>query len=141
LSHNRLTRTGKSPDLKARLRPNPPARFVVDSKKRLIVVKFGKRVTAEDIGEYVRRLLAHPSFEPSFSEIVDLSEAEEHDLQADEFIKLADELDPFSDDAKRAFVVQNRVQNHAARMHKILRNPRNIGVFSSVEEAERWIGV
>jgi hypothetical protein len=31
---------------------------------------------------------------------VDLTEVEELDLQADEFLKLADEIDPFSPDAK-----------------------------------------
>ena len=139
MSHGRVSRSDELPHAKAGRRPNAPARFVVDSEKRVIVVRFGKKVAAEDIGEYVRQLLAHPSFRPGFSEIVDLSEVEELDLQADEFLKLADEIDPFSDGAKRAFVVQNQVQSHAARMHKVLRNPRNIEIFSSVEEAERWI--
>ena len=61
------------------------------------------------------------------------------DLQADGFLKLADEIDPFSPDAKRAFVAKSPVQNHAARMHKILRTQRNIEIFRTIEEAERWI--
>jgi hypothetical protein len=52
---------------------------------------------------------------------------------------LADEIDPFSPDVKRAFIVRNSVQNHAARMHKVLRTQRNIEIFRSVEEAELWI--
>src|ERR1700719_267303 len=62
----------------------------------------------------------YPSFDPSFSEIADLREAADIDLQADEFLKLADEVDPFSQEAKRAFVAKTSEQNHAARMHKIL---------------------
>ena len=81
----------------------------------------------------------HPSFQPAYAEIVDLTEVEELDLRADEFLKLADEIDPFSPDAKRAFIVRNSVQNHAARMHKVLLTQRNIEIFRSVEEAERWI--
>lgn len=119
--------------------PTANAQFVVDSEKRVIVVKFGKKVVAADIAEYARQLLAHPSFQSDFSEIVDLSEVEELELEADEFIRLADEIDPFSDSAKRAFVVRSPVQKHAARMHKVLRNPRTIEIFDSVEEAERWI--
>jgi len=75
----------------------------------------------------------------SYAEIVDLTEVEDLDLRADEFLKLADEVDPFSPDAKRAFIVRNSVQNHAARMHKVLRTQRNIEIFRSIEEAERWI--
>ena len=112
----------------------------IEAKRRLVVVKFGNRVTAEEIGEYVQKLRTHPSFEPSFSEIADLREAVEIDLQADEFLKLADEVDPFSPEAKRAFVAKTSVQNHAARMHKILRSQRNIEIFRTFEEAERWIG-
>jgi hypothetical protein len=53
---------------------------------------------------------------------------------------MADEIDPFSPEAKRAFVAETSVQNHAARMHKILRSQRNIETFRTLEGAERWIG-
>jgi len=112
---------------------------VVDSEKRQVVVKFRKKLTAKDIERYACQLRANPSFRPDFSEIVDLREVEQLDLQADDFLRLADEIDPFSLDAKRAFVVQDQVQNHAARMHKVLRTKRNIEIFRSFEEAERWI--
>ena len=119
---------------------NPAARFVIDTEKQRIVVKFGKKVTARDIAQYADRLRADPLFRPNFSEIVDLTGVEDLDLQADEFLKLADEVDPFSDDAKRAFVVSNPVQHHAARMHMALRGRQNIAIFSSLAEAQRWVG-
>jgi len=114
-------------------------RFHVDIERQLVTVKFGNRVTAEEIGKYVEKLLVQPSFQPTFSEIVDIREAKDIDLQADDFLKLADQVDPFSPEAKRAFVVRTTVQNHAVRMHKILRSQRNIGIFQTLEEAERWI--
>jgi len=117
---------------------NTPARFVVDPGKRL-VVRFGKKVTAEVIEQYAARLRQHPLFDLSFSEIADLSAVEELDLQADEFLRLADAVDPFSPEARRAFVVHNSVQAHAARMHKALRAHRNFGIFHSLEEAEQWV--
>ena len=113
--------------------------FVVDAQRKVVVVRFGKKVTAADIAEYARGLRADPQFEPNLSEIADLREVEELDLQADEFLKLADEVDPFSLDSKRAFVVRNSVQAHAARMHKALRVQRHFEIFRSLEEAERWI--
>jgi len=73
-----------------------------------------------------------PSFRSTYSEIVDLRQVEELDLQADELLALADKID-------RVFVVRTSVQNQAARMHKVLRTQRNIEIFRSLEEAERWI--
>ena len=58
-----------------------------------------------------------------------MSEVEELDIRAQEFIGLADEIDIFSLQAKRAFVARDSVQNHAARMHKILWTQRNISIF------------
>ncbi|MFZ0861429.1 MAG: hypothetical protein WB781_16115 [Candidatus Sulfotelmatobacter sp.] len=116
------------------------AQYTVDTEKRLVAVKFGKKLTVNDIERYAKRLQLNPAFRPDYSEIVDLTEVEEVELQADEFLRLADKIDPFSHDAKRAFVAQNAVQSHAARMHKVLRMQRNIEIFRSVEEAERWIG-
>jgi hypothetical protein len=115
------------------------ARHDVDPERRLVIVTFGKKLTVKDIERYAAILRANPIFQPSFSEIADLSQVEEIDLQADEFIRLADQIDPFSTDARRAFVARTSIQNHAARMHKILRTQRNIEIFRTVAEATRWI--
>lgn len=116
-----------------------PVQFSIDTEKRLVHVKLGRKVRAVDIEQYARNLRMHPHFEPTFSEIVDLRQAEELDLGAEDFLRLADELDPFSLSARRAFVVSTPVQSHAARMHKILRTQRTIEIFQSCEEAENWI--
>lgn len=115
------------------------AEYVVDSERQLVIVKFGRKLTVGSVEHYAATLRADQSFRPSFSEIADLSKVQELDLQGDEFIKLADKIDPFSPDAKRAFVARNSVQKHAARMHKILRSQRNIEIFDSLEKAIRWI--
>ena len=124
---------------KSKISLRSTAEFSIDEERRLVTVKFGRMVTVEDIADYAKRLLAHPKFQPSFSEITDLREAEELDLRAYDFLRLADQVDPFSPDAKRAFVVRTSVQQHAARMHKILRSKRDIEIFESFEAAEEWI--
>jgi hypothetical protein len=111
----------------------------VDSEQKLVVVRFGKSVTAGDIERYAARLRENPAFQPLFSEITDLRNVEKLDLNAGEFLRLADEVDPFSHQSKRAFVVQSAVQAHAARMHRILRTQRCFEIFQSLEEAERWV--
>ena len=113
--------------------------FHIDKDRRLVVVKFGRRTTMEDIANYAQHLVSDPDFQPTFSEIIDLREVEYLNLEANDFLKLADKIDPFSMEAKRAFVVRTSVQSHAARMHKILRNNRNIEIFRSFEEGERWV--
>jgi hypothetical protein len=117
------------------------AEFVMDPERRLVSIKFGKTVTFADIERYAKRLRLSPSFHPEYSEIVDLTEVEELDFQADEVLKLADKIDPFSPVAKRAFVVRTLVQSHAAHMHKVLRTQRNIEISRSIEEAERWVAL
>ncbi len=115
------------------------ADYNVDVARRLVVVKFGNELTVQDIQRYATLLQSNPSFRPDYSEIVDLTRVQKLNLQADEFLRLADEIDPFSPEAKRAFVARTSTQKHAARMHKVLRTQRNIEIFESLEEAERWI--
>ena len=122
-----------------RTRAVPPADYAVDAGKMQVTVKFGKVLNVEAIGRYASRLALNPEFRPHFSEIADLRDVEELELGANDFLKLADQIDPFSPAAKRAFVVRTTSQHHAARMHQILRLQRNIQIFRTVEEAEKWI--
>jgi hypothetical protein len=115
------------------------AEYVIDCSSRLVCVRFTKKLTIAQIERYANRVRSDPQFRPDYSEIVDLTQVEEVELRAEEFLLLADKIDPFSPEAKRAFVVRDSVQSHAARMHKVLRPKRTIEVFHSVEEAERWI--
>jgi len=114
-------------------------KFHVDVEGQLVRVRFGERVTSEEIASYAKELRLHPDFKPTFAEIVDLRETRDLELQAADFLRLADHVDPFDSKAKRAFVVQTSVQDHAARMHKILRGQRSISIFHSLEDAEDWI--
>jgi hypothetical protein len=119
-----------------------PARVIhkVVPEKRLVRVKFGKRLGGREIGSYAAWLRGNALFDPSFAEIVDLRDVEQMDLGGAEMMKLADEIDPFSPESKRAFVVRNSTQSHAARMHQILRTSKeNLRIFNSISEAEAWI--
>jgi len=119
----------------------PDAEFSIDRTRRLVVVKFEGSVSLQEIAKYVERLVVHPHFDPSFSEVTDLRGVQHFDLQANDFLTLADQVDPFSPEAKRAFVVRTSLQNQAARMHKFLRSHRTIEIFESVAQAEKWLGL
>lgn len=129
----------KHPRSPARDTNQTRVRFAIDSKRRAVIAKFGGRLTVADIQRYVQDLRTHPSFDPSFSEIADISEVKDLPLEVFDFMQLADHTDPFSAESKRAFVAQTSVQEHAARMHKILRNQRKFRIFRTLEEAESWI--
>ena len=122
--------------------PQPlSATYSIDSEKRFVLVKFAKRLTFDDIEDYALDLRANPQFSPALSEIVDLRSVEEVELSPQQAMKLADGIDPFLLDSKRAFVAQNQNQIVASHMHRILRPGGNIRVFFSIDEAKLWIVV
>ena len=135
----RARESNKSSRSYSRETHEPPVRFTIDANQRLVIARFGKRLTATDIQVYVQNLRDHPSFNPSFSEIADISDVKELPLEAPDFLRLADSVDPFSIESKRAFVAKTNVQKHAARMHKILRSQRNFEIFQTLEQAKHWI--
>ena len=116
-----------------------PLEHCLYADRKLVIVKFGHHLSTRDIERYAILLKADPQFHADFSEIVDLTAVQEVEIEGDDFMKLADEVDPFAPEARRAFVAQSPLQQHAARMHKILRVNRNFEIFSSVAAAERWI--
>lgn len=130
---------GPGPNLISFEKKKDATEFDIDVEKRTVFVRFGKKVTLGDIRRYTDRLKADLGFDRNFSEIVDLQEVEDLKLKAPDFLKLADEVDCFSRDTWRAFVVHNSMQNHAARMHKLLRLGANMRIFTSVEEAKAWV--
>lgn len=139
MSHNEVLQQRTLQPPRGTPHVNSLTEHTVDRQRRLVMVKFKNRLTLREIERYSVLLRSNPSFHSSFSEIVDLTEVEEIDLDADDFLKLADEIDPFSTEAKRAFVARTSIQNHAARMHKVLRAQRNIEIFHTLEDAERWV--
>jgi hypothetical protein len=134
VSHH-IDTTGKERHHRLKL----PAQHTIYPGKRLVIVRFASTLTLESIERYATRLRTDPAFDPDFSEIVDLTGVEKIELEAGDFVKLADQVDVFGASAKRAFVAGNAMQQHAARMHKILATQRNLRIFRTVESAEKWI--
>jgi hypothetical protein len=115
--------------------------YRIDADHGRVYVRFAGRLTVNLIGRYTEELRKDRAFEPGWSEIVDLRNVEEIEINAEETIALADQIDPFSLSSRRAFVVSNELQRHRARMQQILRSPsKTIGIFNTMEEAEAWVG-
>lgn len=116
------------------------AAYTVDRAQRMVSVRFGKNLRVQDIANYADSLRSNLLFDPSFSELVDLSKVESLDLGPDQALQLADEIDPFLPTARRAFVVGSSASAYAARMHMLLRaETQNIRIFQSIDEAKQWL--
>jgi len=114
--------------------------YSVNVRKKVVWVKFGKKISERAIEQYMRQLRRDPSFASSYNEIVDLTALEEIQVCWEELMRVADMVDPFSFASKRAFIVQNAFQEHEARMYQVLRSGRSkIRLCSSMDEAQRWI--
>ena len=130
---------GKTDSVARRLRS---ATYFIDLENGFVLVKFSGTVTFADIEDYAGHLRSDPRFRRSLSEIVDLRDVEEVELSPTQAMKLADTVDPFSPESRRAFVVQSQAQIHAAHVHRILRpEGGNILVSFSMEEAKQWMGM
>jgi len=118
----------------------PALAYSIDPAARLVSARASGKLTFSHIVNYASSLRADRRFSPAFSEIVDLRSVESVSLSSHEVMTLADSIDPFSANSKRAFVVRNQDQVNAAHLHRILRpQTKTIRVFHSIDEAKEWI--
>jgi hypothetical protein len=135
-----LSTQGRQLDRNANTAEAPSVTYAIDQTKRIVSVKFGIRVSVRDIANYATSLRENPLFDPDFSELVDLREVKELEVGAEQALKLADDIDPFSPGAKRAFVAQSSAPIYAARLHMLLRSAsENIRIFESIDDAILWL--
>ena len=114
--------------------------YNISLDKRLVSARLSGKLNGRGLETYARSLRSDPRFDPSFAELVDIRQVTEIELQPEEALRLADELDPFSRESRRAFVVHSETQMYAAKMHQLLLSGRKpISIFSSLEEATHWI--
>jgi hypothetical protein len=114
--------------------------YRIDADHGRVYVRFAGKLTVNLIGRYTEALRENRGFEPGWCEIVDLRALGEIEINAEETIALADQLDPFSLGSRRAFIVSNELQRHRARMQQILRSPsKTIGIFETMAEAEAFV--
>jgi len=117
-----------------------PARHVVYVDERLVYTTFSGVVTLDDVVRLIAALRADPSFNSEFAEIVDLGSASDVRLGYEEFKRL-EELDPFSDGSKRAFVIPtNPAVYGVTRMYQLIQNDDpTIKIFRTEQEAREWV--
>jgi hypothetical protein len=119
-----------------------PAHFNVDSKRRLVTVRFDSEVTVQDVVQYLESLKANPAFEPDFFELVDLTQVMSSEVDFQAAMMLAHEADPFSRKARRAFVAPRAATFRTVRMYQMARGDEgSIAVFPTMDEAKHWLDI
>jgi hypothetical protein len=114
--------------------------YCIDSSSRLVSVRFTANLAFSDIVNYATRLRSDPQFEPDFAEVVDLREVVAVDLDSQDLVQLADQVDPFASESRRAFVIRNEAQARTVGLHRMLRLAGiRVRIFTSMDEARSWI--
>ena len=110
--------------------------WIVDSKNRIVIAKFGGRLTIAEAEHYAADLRNNTSFDPSFSELADMTEVENPQINYASAARFARESDPFSHASKRAVVASKRATYEIAQMYKLIRKDENIALFKTVDDAK-----
>jgi hypothetical protein len=120
-----------------------PAGFVIDLAQRTVFSRAEGEFSYADGEDHLRRLLADPGFDPSFSQLFDFLAVTSVRLSSDEVRRLA-ETNVFLPHTPRAFVVSSDLTFALSRMfdsYRRLKGEEGIRIFRDLDEAVRWLGV
>jgi hypothetical protein len=118
-----------------------PATYEIDKQRRLVITTGLDQLTLAEGLAHQERLLKDPDFDPSFSQIMDLTRVTMSDIGAGDIRKLA-ERNIFSPESRRAVVVSSNLVYGFGRMFEMLRETageNGIRVFRDLDEAVDWI--
>lgn len=115
--------------------------YVMDAQNGVVCSTFTGLLTSDDLRDHAVNLGKDPKFKSTFRELADLTTATDVNLGS-MFVASSVSFDPFSQKSKRAFVVppQGPVLAWTRMMGSLRENP-NIQVFTSMEEARKWLGM
>ena len=129
-----------APPLQCR-RGKMPATYEIDKQRRLVITTGLGRITLANALEHQEKLRKDPDFDPSFSQIMDLTRITEFALEANDIRRLAQGT-IFSRESRRAIIASSDLVYGFGRMFEILREiagENGIRVFRDLDEALDWI--
>jgi hypothetical protein len=119
-----------------------PASYSIDRERRLVVSRRWGVLTDEDLQDDYAHLAADPAFDPSFRQLIDLSEVTQvHITPA--VVALTGGSKLFDPSAPRAFVAPSELQYDMARLYTIRAQlvGQTVQAFRSEADAREWLGV
>jgi ATP phosphoribosyltransferase regulatory subunit HisZ len=118
-----------------------PYFYKIDKQRRLVMSTAAGVLSKADVLWHQDQLLKDPDFDPSFSQLSDLTHVTRFDVTAAGMREMTART-IFSSESRRAVIVKNELGYGLSRMFEILRESkgeRGIRVFRNLEEALDWI--
>jgi hypothetical protein len=118
-----------------------PAFYKIEKENRLVLSTASGTITPSDIFTHQEKLSADPDFDPSFSQLIDVSHITKIEVTTEDIRKLAQGT-LFSPTSRRAILVSSDAAYGLARMFEMLRESAGetgIEVFRNLDEALEWI--
>lgn len=118
-----------------------PATYEIDKRRRLVITTALEQFAVADGLAHQERLLKDPDFDPTFSQIMDVTRIDFSGVTADDIRKLA-ERNVFSPGSRRAIVVSSTFVYGFGRMFEMLREnagESGIRIFRDMDDAIDWI--
>jgi hypothetical protein len=118
-----------------------PTFYKIDKERRLVMSTYSGVLAIADALGHQKNLLDDPDFDPSFSQLFDVTHVTDVRLTAEDVRTLAQRT-VFSPDSRRAILVSNDLQFGLSRMFGVIRETKGekgIRVFRKLEDALEWV--
>jgi len=117
-----------------------PIGFTIDPRRRLVVTRYHGALTAHDAVEWTDRVTADPRFDPTYDHLCSFEDVTGTTLDG-AGVRLASDLSPFVQAARRAFIVRSELLYGLGRMFQLVgdESPESHQLFGDVESALHWL--
>jgi len=121
-----------------------PLELQVDVAARRVHIEASGVVTVEEILRILDAIVAHPDFEPGMPQLLDLTGAEDADVDSDRLrrvVSAAERLLPKLRPTRLALVARKPVLFGVSRMYEALADvlPVPVRVFTDLDAARAWL--
>jgi hypothetical protein len=116
-------------------------KFTIDVNQRLVVSTFYGEVSDADLGEIASLIRSHPDFEPSFSEIIDVSGITAGTFSTSALANLSRQASIFNLTSLHAIIAPQTHLFGLARMAQVLaeKTKPNLVVVKTMDEARKFL--
>jgi len=118
-----------------------PAFYKIDKERKLVMSTGSGVYTMADALAHQDKLLKDPDFDRSFSQLYDFTHITDMELSS-EYIRTLARRTVFSENSRRAFLVNSDLKFGLGRMFIIFRDTlgeKGIRVFRNLDEALDWV--
>ena len=116
-----------------------PIHYSIDRGRRIVFTTWSDQLTYEELRAHLDELRSDPNFDPSFDQLINLSDVSVIRLTFNNLSAIKDH-DPFSLESRRAVVAPRDVAYGISRMYETIRGG-GLTVFRSMEPARTWLGL